>query len=59
MENKTEQEQQDMRKHFKVIIKGHSGNCSINKYEKEAILLKIAKIFKDREIDYFDIVMEC
>jgi len=57
-ETKEEQEQ-DTRNHFKIIIKGHSGNCSINKDEERFILIEIGKILHKRNIEYFDITMKC
>lgn len=58
MTTETEQEK-DYRKHFKITIKGHSGNCSINKDEERFILIEIGKILHNRSIEYFDITMEC
>lgn len=42
---------------FEIIVKGDSGNCSINKDEKEFLIGEIAKILQNSSIDDFDIII--
>jgi len=43
---------------FEIIVKGDSGNCSINKDEEDIIKNGIAKILQNINIDYFDIIIK-